>query len=237
MLRCNSRATQIEDDKAKATTMGKGKNKHPTKTAPAAKPAVAAPVAAAPKPVAAAKPSLPPVVQAPVAPAVVAPPVAVAKPQPKGTMLMTDQFKQFFDVKSYDQFFGTAKAQVEKASAQTMKAYEDAAKFNKENLDAFVAASTVYAKGVESVSKTWAAFAQETFEASANVAKAVLGAKTLKEAVEIQADFAKTTFDKFVAEGTKASEATIKVANEALEPINARVNVAVEKLLKPAVAA
>jgi phasin family protein len=234
MLRCTSRATPIEDDEAKATTMGKGKNKQPTKTVPATKPAVQAAAVPAAKPAIAAKPSLPPV--APAAPARVEVRPA-ANPQPKGTQTMTDQFKQFFDVKSYDQFFGTAKAQVEKASAQTMKAYEDAAKFNKENLDAYVAASTVYAKGVESVAKTWAAFAQETFEASANVAKAVLGAKTLKEAVEIQADFAKTTFDKFVAEGTKASEASIKVANEALEPINARVNVAVEKLLKPAIAA
>ena len=104
-------------------------------------------------------------------------------------------------------------------------------------LFSFVVASTTYAKGVESVSKSWAAFAQETFEASANVAKAMLGAKTLKEAVDLQTDFAKTTFDKFVAEGTKVSEASIKVTNEALEPINARVNVAVEKMLKPALAA
>ncbi|MCM0019355.1 MAG: phasin family protein [Tagaea sp.] len=212
--------------------MGKGKNKQPTKTAPASKPVVQAAAIPTTKPVPAAKPSLPPVVQA-----VAAPPAPAVNPNPKGNKTMTDQFKQMFDVKSYDQFFGTAKAQVEKASAQTMKAYEDAAKFNKENLDAYVAASTVYAKGVESVAKTWAAFAQETFEASANVAKAVLGAKTLKEAVEIQADFAKTTFDKFVAEGTKVSEASIKVANEALEPINARVNVAVEKMMKPAIAA
>lgn len=237
MLRCTSRATLIEDDEAKATTMGKGKSKQPTKTAPVSKPVASAAAVQAAKPAIAAKPSLPPVVQA-----AAAPPAPAVKPQPtnpvsKGTQTMTDQFKQFFDVKSFDQLFGNTKAQVEKASAQTMKAYEDAAKFNKENLDAYVAASTVYAKGVESVAKTWAAFAQETFEASANVAKAVLGAKTLKEAVEIQADFAKTTFDKFVAEGTKVSEASIKVANEALEPINARVNVAVEKLLKPAVAA
>jgi phasin family protein len=232
MLRCTNRATPIEDDEAKATTMGKGKTKQPTKTVPASKPAVQPAAVQAAKPVSAAKPSLPPVVQ-PVA----AQPAPTVHPKAKGTPIMTDQFKQMFDVKSYDQFFGTAKAQVEKASAQTMKAYEDAAKFNKENLDAYVAASTVYAKGVESVAKTWAAFAQETFEASANVAKAVLGAKTLKEAVEIQADFAKTTFDKFVAEGTKVSEASIKVANEALEPINARVNVAVEKMMKPAIAA
>ncbi len=218
--------------------MGKGKSKQPSKAAPKKAPADA--VAAPAKPVPAAKPSLPPVhvAAAPAAPA--------AKPVPapatgeqfvKGTFAMTDQFKAFFDVKSYDKYFGDAKAQVEKASAQTMKAYEDAAKFNKENLDAFVVASTTYAKGVESVSKSWAAFAQETFEASANVAKAMLGAKTLKEAVDLQTDFAKTTFDKFVAEGTKVSEASIKVTNEALEPINARVNVAVEKMLKPALAA
>ncbi|MBL0914975.1 MAG: TIGR01841 family phasin [Sphingopyxis sp.] len=217
--------------------MGKGKSKQPSKAAPKA-PAQA--VAAPAKPVPAAKPSLPPVQVA------AAPAVPAAKPVPapaigeqfiKGTFAMTDQFKAFFDVKSFDKYFGDAKSQVEKASAQTLKAYEDAAKFNKENLDAFVVASTTYAKGVESVSKSWAAFAQETFEASANVAKAMLGAKTLKEAVDLQTDFAKTTFDKFVAEGTKVSEASIKVTNEALEPINARVNVAVEKMLKPALAA
>jgi len=217
--------------------MGKGKSKQPSKAAPKA-PAQA--VAAPAKPVPAAKPSLPPVqvAAAPAAPAakpVLAP--AIGEQFVKGTFAMTDQFKALFDVKSFDKYFGDAKSQVEKASAQTMKAYEDAAKFNKENLDAFVVASTTYAKGVESVSKSWAAFAQETFEASANVAKAMLGAKTLKEAVDLQTDFAKTTFDKFVAEGTKVSEASIKVTNEALEPINARVNVAVEKMLKPALAA
>jgi len=217
--------------------MGKGKSKQPSKAAPKAQaPAVAAPA----KPVPAAKPSLPPVqvAAATVAPAAKpAPAPAIGEQFVKGTFAMTDQFKALFDVKSFDKYFGDAKAQVEKASAQTMKAYEDAAKFNKENLDAFVVAPTTYAKGVESVSKSWAAFAQETFEASANVAKAILGAKTLKEAVDLQTDFAKTTFDKLVAEGTKVSEASIKVTNEALEPINARVNVAVEKMLKPALAA
>ncbi len=217
--------------------MGKGKSKQPSKAAPKA-PAQA--VAAPAKPVPAAKPSLPPVqvAAAPAAPAAKPVPApAIGEQFVKGTFAMTDQFKALFDVKSFDKYFGDAKSQVEKASAQTMKAYEDAAKFNKENLDAFVVASTTYAKGVESVSKSWAAFAQETFEASANVAKAMLGAKTLKEAVDLQTDFAKTTFDKFVAEGTKVSEASIKVTNEALEPINARVNVAVEKMLKPALAA
>lgn len=165
---------------------------------------------------------------------------AIAFPIVKGSTTMNEQFQQLtqmFSPKSFDQFVGQAKEHADKVQAQSSKALEDMAKFSKENLDAVVSASTVYAKGFETFGKAFYALSQETVEASAAVAKALLGAKTLKEAVDLQTDFAKTTFDKFVAEGTKLSEMSIKVANEALEPINARVNVAVEKLLKPANAA
>ena len=92
------------------------------------------------------------------------------------------------------------------------------------------------AKGFETLGKTWMSFTQETMESGAQVAKALLGAKTLREAVDLQTDFAKTSFDKFVGESTKLSEMSVKVANEAFEPINARLNVAVEKLMKPVAA-
>jgi phasin family protein len=164
---------------------------------------------------------------------------AIARQIVKGST-MNEQFQKFADIfnpKGFDQFLAPAKEQVEKAQAQSAKVLEDVAKFQKDNLEAVVSASNVYAKGFETFGKAWYALTQETVEASAAVAKALLGAKTLKEAVDLQTDFAKTTFDKFVAESTKLSEISIKVANEALEPINARVNVAVEKLLKPANAA
>ncbi len=138
-----------------------------------------------------------------------------------------------FAQKGYDRVLGATKEQVEKASVQAFKTYEEMSKFSKENLDAYVAASTVLAKGFESVSKAWFAFAQESMENSAQAAKALMGAKTLREAVDLQTDLAKSNFDKFIAESTKLSEMSVKVANEAFEPINARVNVAVEKLLKP----
>ena len=63
--------------------------------------------------------------------------------------------------------------------------------------------------------------------------QALLAARTLREAVDVQTDWAKTSFDKVVAESTKLSEISVKVANEAAEPINARFNAAIEKLLKP----
>jgi phasin family protein len=137
----------------------------------------------------------------------------------------------------YDQLLGATREQIEKASTAAFKAYEELSKFQKDNYEAYVAASTILAKGVENVSKAWVALTQETFENSAQTAKALLGAKTLREAIDLQNDWAKSNFDKLVAESTKLSEMTVKVTNEALAPINSRINVAVERMLKPVAAA
>lgn len=138
--------------------------------------------------------------------------------------------------KSYERLLDSAKARVEKASATAFKTYEDLSKFSQENLEAYAAAGTTVAKGFETIGRVWVSFIQETFETGERVADALLSAKTLREAVDMQTDFAKTTFDKLIAEGTKVSEISVKVANEAAEPISARLNAALEKLLKPVAA-
>jgi len=71
-------------------------------------------------------------------------------------------------------------------------------------------------------------------ENAASATKAVFTAKTLKDVVSLQTDFTKTSFDKFVANSSKLSELGVKVASDAMAPVTARVNVAVEKILKPA---
>ena len=134
---------------------------------------------------------------------------------------------------NYEKIFGATRERVEKASQTAFKAVEDIQKLSKENIEAYVQASTIVAKGFEQVGKAWMAFTQEALEQSATAAKALLGAKSVREAVDLQTEFAKTSFDKFVSESTKLSEQTVKTANEALEPINARFTVAVEKLWKP----
>jgi phasin family protein len=162
-------------------------------------------------------------------------------PKQKGKAAMKDTVDAFSagaeaTQKNYERLFGATKEQLEKASVTAFKSYEDLSKFSKENVDAYVTAATTMAKGFETIGKAWVSFTQETMEASAQVAKSLLTAKTLREAVDVQTDFAKTTFDKMVSEGTKVSEISVKTANEAAEPINARVNAAIEKLLKPVAA-
>jgi phasin family protein len=126
-----------------------------------------------------------------------------------------------------------ARDQFEKASQSAYRSYDEFSKFQRENWEAFVAASQIFAKGAEGISKAWMSFTQDAVESAAAASKALIGAKTLREVVDVQNDFAKGSFDKFVAESTKLSEATVKVVNEAAEPLTARLNLAAEKMFKP----
>lgn len=113
------------------------------------------------------------------------------------------------------------------------KGYDDLTAFSKANVDAFIQANQVLAKGFEAISKEMISLTQASMESAAAAAKAVFQAKTFKDVVELNTDYTKTSFDKFVSNSTKLSELSVKVATDAFAPVTARVNVAVEKILKP----
>ncbi len=128
------------------------------------------------------------------------------------------------------------KEQVEKASAAALKGYDELAVMNKEGIDAFVKSGNIFAKGAEEFGKTYFAYAQAAAEQSVEATKTLMTAKTLSDVVEIQTELARTSFDKLVAEGTKLSEMSVKVTNDAIEPLQAHANVVVEKMMKPVAA-
>ncbi len=134
--------------------------------------------------------------------------------------------------KNVEQAVAYTKEQMDKVSKQVFSAYDELAGFQKENVDAVLASSTVLAKGMENLSKAVMAFSQAQIEQSMAAAKAMAGVKTLRELVDLQTEFARTSFDAMIAEATKVSEMSVKVANEAIEPISARVNATVEKMGK-----
>ncbi|MDR3517824.1 MAG: phasin family protein [Azospirillaceae bacterium] len=135
--------------------------------------------------------------------------------------------------KQYEQALSTTKEQAEKTSQHLLRGYEELTSFSKANVDALVASSGVLVKGFEDIGKAVAAFTRSSVEANVANSKALLTAKSLKELVELNHTFARTSFDALMSETTKLSELSIKVANESLAPINARVNAAVEKIAKP----
>lgn len=128
----------------------------------------------------------------------------------------------------------STKENVEKASQAFFKGYDQLATLGKDNVDAVVKSGTIMAKGFEEMGRALMALTQANMEQAVAVAKASLTCTTLKQVVDLHSDYARTSFDKLMSEGNKLSELSIKVANEAVAPIQARVNVAVEKFAKPA---
>jgi len=127
----------------------------------------------------------------------------------------------------------TQQEQIEKASAQLLKSYEELNALTKGNVDAVVQSGTIVAKGAEEAGKQVAAFAQASLEKSVATSKAFLTVKSIRELIDLQNAYAKQSFDALVAETTKLQELSVKVTNDALAPLSARVNLAVEKLAKP----
>lgn len=127
----------------------------------------------------------------------------------------------------------TQQEQFEKASGQLLKSYEELTSLSKSNVDAIVASSTVVAKGAETAGKQVAAFTQASLEKNVAAGKAVLAVKSIRELIDLQNTYFKTTLDALVAEGTKLQELSVQVTNDALAPISARVNATVQKLAKP----
>ena len=119
-----------------------------------------------------------------------------------------------------------------KAGSEAFKNYEEVITFGKDNVDAMVKANAVLVKGIQDLNKEIFAIVQAALEDNAETAKKVLGCKTVQDAVAIQSDVAKSSYEKAMADSRKISDMTVKLAEDASAPITKRVNVTVEKFTK-----
>jgi phasin family protein len=123
--------------------------------------------------------------------------------------------------------------QMTKGAESIFKAAEEAADFGRGNVEAFTKAAQTWASGSQDLARQYMALAQGLTDHALEGAKALAGVKSVNEAAELQAKFAKAAMEKMVAEGTKLQEASLKLAESAFAPVNARMTVAMEKLAKP----
>jgi len=128
----------------------------------------------------------------------------------------------------YEKAFSTAKNRMD----QAVKQYNEFTMFAKDNVDAVIAASNAYAKGLEVLTSELMNFSKNSLEESVAATKALFGAKTLQEMIELQTSITSTAFDKVISQTTRVGEVATKVAQEAFEPLNSRMNHAVEKWAK-----
>jgi phasin family protein len=152
---------------------------------------------------------------------------------------MTDMFKPAADVLSNG--VSTVMASLEKTKAdvtinmqKTMKTAEEILAFGQGNVAAFTSSSQILAAGAQELSKSIAAEAQAQVEQTVSAMKAIAGARSLQDLVNLQTAFARSLFARSAAETTRLSEASRKLATDALSPLNARVTLAAETFSRAA---
>ncbi len=138
--------------------------------------------------------------------------------------------------RAYEQTAGQASAGLETAQAKmkdgtekAMKTAEDFMAFSQGNLEAFAKSGQIWAAGMQDISKQVAATAQASIEQTLSTFRALTGVKSLRDAVELETSLARSAVEKTMSESGRLTDASMKLAEQTLAPLTARVTLAVEK--------
>ena len=125
---------------------------------------------------------------------------------------------------------GDVNERTKNAVEKSAKLAEELTELTKGNVEAIVASSKIAAKGVETLGQQGADYGRRSFEEASAALKSFAEVKSPTDFFKLQSDYARSAFDSFVAESSKASEAVIKLAGEVAEPITGRYSVAAERV-------
>lgn len=104
-----------------------------------------------------------------------------------------------------------------------MKNFEDMQKMSKDSMDATMKSFGTLSKAGQAIAAEFADYSKKSFEEGTKVFEKLIGAKSLDKAMEIQADYAKTAYEGFVAQATKMGELYSDLAKETYKPFEAYV--------------
>jgi phasin family protein len=155
----------------------------------------------------------------------------------KGTIQMTDTAKMTETVKKAateattqaQAVFADMNDRTKAAVAKSQKIAEELADFQKGNLEAIVASAKVAAKGFETMGQDAAELGRKNFESAQAALKSFAAAKSPTDFFKLQSDYAKSAFESLVAQTSKNTEASLKLAGDVFQPLSSRIAVAAEK--------
>jgi phasin family protein len=126
----------------------------------------------------------------------------------------------------------TSQVKIKENVEKAMKTAEQIMVFGQGNMEAWVKASQIYASGFQDISKQFAASNKASLEEIVAFTKSLIGVKSVKEAVDLQTGFAKSSIEKALSETNKLTGASVKLAEQTIAPITARFTLAVETFSK-----
>ena len=99
----------------------------------------------------------------------------------------------------------------------------DFQRLGKDNYDAMFRSYGELSRGFQAVGARMTEYSKQAFEDATRTFEKLAGVKSLEQAVEIQSQYAKTAFDRWVTEASKLSEMYANMAREAYRPVEKAV--------------
>ena len=99
-----------------------------------------------------------------------------------------------------------------------LKNFEDIQKFGKDDVDTCMKQFGSVSKGWQAIATEFADYSKKSFEDGSAALEKLFGAKSLEKAIEVQSEYAKTTYEGFVAQATKLGELYTDLAKETYKP-------------------
>ena len=96
--------------------------------------------------------------------------------------------------------------------------FEDAGKVGKEFMDNGLKSFASFSKGFQAIAVETTEYAKKSFETGTATLEKLVAAKSLEKAIEIQTDYAKSSYEAFVAEATKISDLYAELFKDSYKP-------------------
>ena len=96
---------------------------------------------------------------------------------------------------------------------------EEFQRVGKDSFDASVRSIGEWSKGYQAIGAAIVDYSKKAFEDSTRAFEQLMGAKTLEQAWEIQSQYAKKTFDAYVAQASKVGEMYVDLARNSYRSV------------------
>ena len=124
----------------------------------------------------------------------------------------------------FQSMFAQAGERSQDFATKGQKVAEELADLTRANVEAIVEAGRVAVEGARSLGQDMVATGRDGVEQASDAIRLLAEAKSPTEYMQLQGEFARASFDRMVAEGSKLTESMVKLAGEAFQPLQNRAS-------------
>jgi phasin family protein len=129
----------------------------------------------------------------------------------------------------FQTFFADANERSQEFVKRSQKVAGELADLARANVEALVEAGRVATEGARSIGQNVVAKQRDSVELTADAIRSLAEAKSPTEYLQLQGEFARSQFDRAVAETSKLTESLVKLAGEAFQPLSNRATANAER--------